>query len=358
MTDTAQTWLLPEHKDRERMLDMDRRLQPVRRAALAVLAVALLAMVPWLGWWTFAPLLVAGGMFTLADREIDRFKHPEYLLFASWAGSQTMIAGSVLLSGGADSPALAWLAIPVVTLGARFSGRGVVLGVAITLALLLAVTLGSDASAVIEDPELLVGAMALVIAVAVLSSALMRSDIEHRDEAVVDPLTGMLNRKALDNRVEELRQQAAVSGAPIGLIVIDVDHFKEVNDTVGHSVGDAVLRDVAYIIRKQMRAFELAYRIGGEEFLVLLPGARQPQSARLAEQLREIVAGTRFGAGVSTTISCGVAVSPAGQPLDFEELFCRADRALYEAKRAGRNRVGQAEGPAAEVAELGLVATA
>ena len=104
MTDTAQTWLLPEHKDRERMLDMDRRLQPVRRAALAVLAVALLAMVPWLGWWTFAPLLIAGGMFTLADREIDRFKRPEYLLFASWAGSQAMIAGSVLLSGGAGSP--------------------------------------------------------------------------------------------------------------------------------------------------------------------------------------------------------------------------------------------------------------
>ena len=233
-----------------------------------------------------------------------------------------------------------------------------VLGVSITLALLLAVTFGFDATAVLDDPELLVGAMALVIAVAILSSALMRSDIEHRDEAVVDPLTGMLNRKALDNRVEELRQQAAVSGAPIGLIVIDVDHFKEVNDTVGHSVGDAVLRDVAYIIRTQLRAFELAYRIGGEEFLVLLPGAHQAQSARLAEQLREIVAATRFGAEVSVTISLGVAVSPAGEPLDFEELFCRADRALYGAKRAGRNRVGQADGAVSEVGSMELVATA
>jgi len=339
------------------MLDMDRRLQPVRRAALAVLAVALVIMGPWVGWWTFAPLLVAGGLFTVADRMIDRVDHPEYLLFASWAGSQTMIAGSVLLSGGAASPALAWLAIPVVTLGARFSTRGVALGVALTLALLLAVTFGSDASGVIHDPELLVGALALVIAVAILSSALMRSDIEHRSEAVVDPLTGMLNRKALENRVEELRQQALITGAPVGLILLDIDHFKRVNDTVGHAVGDAVLRDVAYIIRKEMRAFELAYRIGGEEFLVLLPGARESQGARLADQVRRTVASSRFASEVSITISCGVASSAANNPLDFDQLFASADGALYGAKRGGRNRVARAgeasSAPAESVAAVG-----
>jgi len=325
------------------MLDMDRRLQPVRRAALAVLAVALVIMGPWVGWWTFVPLLVAGGLFAVADRVIDRVDCPEYLLFASWTGSQAMIAGSVLLSGGADSPALAWLAIPVVTLGARFSARGVALGVAITLALLVAVTFASDSSAVVNDPQFLVGAMALVIAVAIRSSALMRSDIEHRGEAVIDPLTGMLNRKALENRVEELRQQALVTGAPVGMILLDIDHFKRVNDTIGHAVGDAVLRDVAYMIRKEMRAFELAYRIGGEEFLVLLPGARESQGARLADQIRRTIASYRFASEVSITVSCGVASSVAGEPLDFDAVFAGADAALYGAKRGGRNRVVKAQ---------------
>ena len=103
---------------------------------------------------------------------------------------------------------------------------------------------------IIANPPVLVMPIAIVLAVAILSTALMRSDLEHRGKAVIDPLTGMLNRKALESRVDELRQQSEVSGAPIGVIVIDIDHFKEVNDTVGHAAGDAVLRDVAYIIRK------------------------------------------------------------------------------------------------------------
>ena len=101
----------------------------------------------------------------------------------------------------------------------------------------------------------------------------MRSDLEHRDEVVLDQLTGMLNRSALDRRIGELEQQSRLTGDPVAVIIGDLDRFKEVNDTRGHAVGDAVLRDVAYTIRKRLRAFDFAYRIGGEEFLILVPGA-------------------------------------------------------------------------------------
>ena len=114
--------------------------------------------------------------------------------------------------------------------------------------------------------------MTLVICTAILSTALMRSDVYHRGETVIDPLTGMLNRKALASRVAELEQQSLVSGEPVGLVVGDLDRFKEVNDSCGHATGDAVLKEVAYAMRKELRAFDLAYRLGGEEFLVVLPG--------------------------------------------------------------------------------------
>ncbi len=335
----ARGWLLADDSDRERLLDMDRRLQPIRGAAFAVLAVALLLTGPWVGWWTLLPLLIAAAMFRVSDARMPRAARPERWSFAAWTGSQVTIAVSILLADAATTPLLAWLAIPVVTLSARFSIGGVVTGIAITLALLLGAAFGSDAQAVLDAPQLVVMPAALVLATGILSTALMRSDVEHRGEAVIDPLTGMLNRKALEGRVEELRQQAVVSGASVGLVVLDVDHFKRINDTIGHAAGDAALREIAYILRTELRAFELAYRIGGEEFLVLLPGADLEQTGRLAERLREAVARTRFEQGTRLTISAGTAAgSPAGRH-DFEELLRVADGALYEAKRGGRNRV-------------------
>jgi diguanylate cyclase (GGDEF)-like protein len=142
----------------------------------------------------------------------------------------------------------------------------------------------------------------------------MRSDLAHRSASVIDPLTSMLNRNALGARVDELRHQALVVRQPIGLIVCDLDHFKAVNDSHGHTVGDDVLRDVAYSLRKRLRAFDLAYRLGGEEFLVLLPGADARQAAELAENLRETILAEPHG-GVSVTMSFGVSAS---QPSSFE----------------------------------------
>jgi diguanylate cyclase (GGDEF)-like protein len=144
---------------------------------------------------------------------------------------------------------------------------------------------------------------------------------------------------ALDNRVTELTQQSEYTGQPVGLILGDLDRFKEINDLKGHAAGDAVLTDVAYLLRKRLRAFDLVYRIGGEEFLILVPGANTRQCARIAEGLRRVVANDTLGDGTSLTISFGVAASAGGARFDYDEVFAAADEALYEAKSEGRNRV-------------------
>ena len=155
----------------------------------------------------------------------------------------------------------------------------------------------------------------------------------------IDPLTGMLNRNALSGRVDDLSQQSAVSGGTVGVIHGDIDHFKAVNDSHGHAAGDAVLKDVAYVLRKHVRAFESAYRSGGEEFLILLPGADLHRTRDQAERLRRAINSTTFGDGHTVTMSFGVAASSEGEIFDFQRVFSEADQALYEAKRAGRNRV-------------------
>jgi diguanylate cyclase (GGDEF)-like protein len=259
-------------------------------------------------------------------------------MFAAWAGSQVMIAISVTLTGGATAPMLPWLAIPLLTLGARFSERGIAAGLAVSLLILLGVALGGDAHAVLENPPLLFGPLALMSCVAVFQAVLMRSDVKFRAAAVIDPLTGMLNRQALTQRTAELEQQAHFTGQPVGLIIADIDHFKRVNDAHGHAVGDAVLTDVAYMLRKQLGAFELCYRIGGEEFLVLLPGANHERSAALAQTLRASIAAQPHG-GQTVTMSFGVAASDAGEPFDYTTVFAQGDAHLFAAKRAGRNRV-------------------
>ncbi|MCW3029308.1 MAG: hypothetical protein JWN81_2519 [Solirubrobacterales bacterium] len=340
---TASSWLCRDDFDRERMLDMEDRVRPARRRTFAILAVAIGAVGPWLGWWPLLFLIPASLCFASADRLMPRVTKPELLMFAAWIGSEITIAGAVALEGGPRVSALSWLAIPVITLSTRFSMRGVVAGVAIACGLVLAVAFGIDATAVLNSPELVTAPMVLIICVAVLSTPLMRSDIQHRSDAVIDQLTGMLNRNALKVRVQELTQQSAITGEPIGLIVGDLDHFKEINDTHGHSVGDAVLKEVAYLMRKQLRAFDLAYRLGGEEFLILLPGSDLNQAEDLAERLRARVGVENVAGGIAVTMSFGVAASARDEPFDYSTVFTKADSALYRAKREGRDRVRLAE---------------
>jgi diguanylate cyclase (GGDEF)-like protein len=338
-SEPAMSWLCRGGLDRERMLDMEERVRPVRQRAFAIIALALVATGPWLGWWPVLFVVPGSLAFAMADKLMPRLARPEYMMFTSWVGSGCVIAGAVALNGGPTVPTLSWLAIPVITLSSRFSMRGVVAGVAINIVLVFAVAFGVNAHAVFADPTLVIAPLALILCVAVLSTPLMRSDIEHRSDAVIDQLTGMLNRKALETRAIELAQQSEVTGEPIGMIVGDLDHFKSVNDTRGHAVGDIVLKEVAYLLRKELRAFDLAYRIGGEEFLILLPGSDLDHAAELAERLREAVRADKLADGVALTMSLGVGASVGGRQFSYDAVFARADAALYEAKRNGRDQV-------------------
>ena len=337
------SWLCRDDLDRERLLEMDVELRPLRRKSMLVLGLGIVASGPWVGWWPVAFLVPAGLCYAVADILMFRSSRPEYVMLAGWLGAQIVIATALALVGSFAISAVALLAIPVITLGSRFPLPGIVVGVAATIGLMIAVTFGFHTSEVLAEPTLVIAPVTLVLAVAVMSIPLMRSDIQHRTDAVIDQLTGMLNRKALSTRSEELAQQALISGDPVGMIVGDLDHFKDINDTHGHPIGDAVLKDVGYLLRKQLRAFDLAYRVGGEEFLILLPGSDLERAVELAERLRERIAAEPLGGGVPVTISFGVSASNRGEAFDYATLFAEADAAMYRAKQSGRDHVGLPE---------------
>ncbi|MGZ4174480.1 MAG: GGDEF domain-containing protein, partial [Solirubrobacteraceae bacterium] len=162
---------------------------------------------------------------------------------------------------------------------------------------------------------------------------------------VLDPLTGLLNRQGLKRRFREVAEQARLTECPVSLVMGDLDAFKRLNDAHGHARGDAALKDVAYLLRKELRSFELLYRIGGEELLLILPGAELNAARVIAEQARAAIERGR-PAGLHLTASFGVC-SATGEEIEFQAMFQAADRALYEAKRAGRNQV--APGPNTEM---------
>src|SRR5215208_4678245 len=247
---------------RERLLDMEERIGRVRRQAFAVLSLGVIAAGPWIGFEFVIPLALLLVGFAFAARRLRHSRRPERWAAISWALAPAFIAACTPLSGGSDSPALIWFALPVATLGARFEPRGVRMGIAWTLFLLLVVTVGLDTATVLERPDPLIFAFVAVIAMAILSGAATQSEREHRREAVIDPLTGLLNRSAFAQRLAELQQQInSGTHEPVGFLLGDVDHFKAVNDVHGHPVGDAVLTDVAYALRSELRTHDLVYRV-------------------------------------------------------------------------------------------------
>ncbi|WP_337062243.1 diguanylate cyclase [Kineococcus sp. G2] len=171
----------------------------------------------------------------------------------------------------------------------------------------------------------------------------LRADLA--EEAARDPLTGLRNRRRFVDDLAERLGGAAGGGRPLALVLLDVDHFKAVNDTHGHAVGDAVLVAVAAVLREHARAEDVV-RYGGEEFVVVLPGLDAAAAAARAEELRTACARLRVGGGgpdgdVRVTISAGVAACPEHGPAP-DDLLLAADRALYAAKAGGRDRVALA----------------
>jgi two-component system cell cycle response regulator len=166
--------------------------------------------------------------------------------------------------------------------------------------------------------------------------------VQNLSLALIDPLTRLHNRRYFATHLASVLRRAAESGKPAALLMIDIDHFKNVNDTRGHVVGDTVLAEVAGVIARHVRGFDLSARYGGEEFAVVMPDTPAGIAEVVADRLRERIAATPIaihgGADIAITISVGIAQSrDAGEA--SESLIERADKALYDAKRQGRNRV-------------------
>ncbi len=160
--------------------------------------------------------------------------------------------------------------------------------------------------------------------------------------ANTDPLTQTLNRRALVDKLRTELQRGARYGHDLSLLMIDLDHFKQVNDTYGHLVGDTVLRQLGEILMDEARAVDIVARYGGEEFVIVLPDTQVEGALIFAERLRSRVETHNFGDSqdpLHVTISVGLAGMAAGESIDVEAVFAGADDALYKAKDGGRNMV-------------------
>ena len=160
--------------------------------------------------------------------------------------------------------------------------------------------------------------------------------------ASIDALTGMLNRQRFVNHAQGTLARIGRRGAPVSLLTIDVDHFKQINDDFGHAGGDAALQALAAILNQAMRPGDVVGRLCGEEFAVLLPGTAEMEAMRIGQTLRAAVEGLRvehLGQSIGLTVSIGIACAPGGQPADLQALLHDADQSLYRAKAAGRNEV-------------------
>lgn len=168
---------------------------------------------------------------------------------------------------------------------------------------------------------------------------LVVGELELRTIAFTDDLTNLLSRKAWRDRVETEIDRATRYAAPMSVLMLDLDHFKNINDTFGHDVGDMVLRKTAKVINLVLRKHDLSGRLGGEEFGMCIVNASAEAGMAIAERIRKLIAELKFPEhrGLSCSASIGVTAFEPGKDLD--DLLKIADDALYEAKRSGRNRV-------------------
>jgi diguanylate cyclase (GGDEF)-like protein len=193
-----------------------------------------------------------------------------------------------------------------------------------------------------EQDLALLARMSVPAALALAREQLRDRTVDLAHLATVDGLTGLFNRRYFETRLEQEIQRQRRQFDELALLLVDLDNFKELNDTQGHLVGDRVLREVADILRRAVRIFDVCARYGGEEFVILMPGASAPTALRIAERIRRQVelhfaSGLRSAAPVSVTVSVGV--STAAPTTSRETLIAQADSALLWAKASGKNVV-------------------
>lgn len=192
------------------------------------------------------------------------------------------------------------------------------------------------------DPGELLARVKVQLKIKTLQDSLRESNQRLQELAATDPLTGLANRRTLMAELEREFRRSQRNGAPLSLIMVDLDHFKKVNDNYGHQQGDRVLTALSSLLGSHLRQYDLASRFGGEEFALVLPETPADEAGKVAERIRRSVEKLRFDgslAALRVTTSLGLATVPSNRIGNIEDLIREADDALYLAKHNGRNRL-------------------
>lgn len=333
-------------------------------AGIGALSLGLMAHapVPWVVNLAFAIILLGYGLSLAGMRLFCRRATPQAAILAlpvlwlamtqlpPFQGLGWRLGTSIALTAG-WCLALAWTlwSFREEDLPARRAAIAwlTLYGLVIAIRLPFAVGQGySDGASALASPAMTLGLFGAIIHIVLLSFLQLaltknRADSRYRRVAGTDVLTGIANRRAFFERAGPLVETAVREGRPAAMLVIDIDRFKAINDSLGHAGGDAVIVAVAHAIRDRLRPHDVFGRIGGEEFGLLLPGTRLHEATTMAESLRACIAGLGLafqGSAVRISASIGIAVTGAGTGT-IDRLLAEADAGLYQAKRTGRDRV-------------------
>jgi diguanylate cyclase (GGDEF)-like protein len=328
------SWLCPTDQDRRRVLEASPRVLVIRKVGSGAVGVTLLISAPWLGWWTLILFGLSALNLLSVDRRMARSSHPERVSVSAILITLVLLASGVALSGGPTSPALPWLVLPAGMAAARFRPQVVTAGLALTVASILAVTVGVDPSATLHDPVPVFATLALLTAVVSIVWALQSAEMHQRSEATVDPLTGLANRRQLAQDLDGAWSQASTEH-PLRLLLFDLDGFKSYNDNFGHLGGDLLLSRLAQAFKRTVGSRGCAYRLGGDEFCALLWG--DCGEAMVGDCLHAL---STEGDGFKITSSYGSVMLPteAAGPQVALQL---ADERMYAHKDSSRASAGR-----------------
>lgn len=322
--------------ERERMYDLMARMRLPFTLALATLIVPAALAVPIYGWTCMTPLAFAVAAYASTDVRLRRLRHPERWVIGTWAFAELMI---LLMIGLADGPRAYLLAVPIVPMVGvtLIVGRRIALvcaaGLAAALTATAALTMWDE---VVALPPVLIAPVSLIFACTLATMGALDGGTVSRRTAMVDPLTGLLNRVALQTRTTELAAQARMSGERVALIVVELDGYAAVCDEHGDAVADAVLAEAGRRLRTEAGSGTVS-RFDRATFVVLCPGVTRTSAVTTAERLRAAVGITPID-DVAVTASVGIAVY-RGDAFDFAEIFARGIAAVATARDAGGDRV-------------------
>ena len=317
---------------------------------MGLILIAVGLAVPDLPTWIAVPLVFGTARADVPGRpahrgpagdpqiKVPRLARPEVWVAVSFSIMQLLVMFGVVFAGRVDEGGMVLLVWACVGVASRLPTRAVVPLTAWSIVLYLAAWLLTDPRALIADPALVTVGAGILITCSAIVTTLRNSDSANHAASIIDQLTGLFNRGAFERRIQEHERATTPPAAPTGVVLLDIDHFKGVNDELGHDRGDDVLRSVAETLAAHVREGEELYRLGGEEFIVLLPGTAERAAAEAAERLLASVRSTQH-AGVDVTISAGVTASPAGVAFSWRHAYHDADTALYAAKEGGRDQV-------------------